>query len=374
MRLTIGFDGKFLPRNAGSGSMSGNGVHARELLSHLLSMDRENRYRVYLPMRSADDRLPEGCDPVRLPGYARSSMLRNVFAYRAELSRRPVDVLLCFYHVPLGTRCRTVLLLPDVFWVAHPEWLPWWMAFPRAVSVRRSVAAADRIVTTTRFSRDEIVRLFGVPESRIAIVPHGVRADFRERMPQQRIEAVKEKIGTGAEYVLSVNDIHPRKNLVGLVEAFSSLKSRTGLPHRLVVAGRTLWRYPEFFDAVERSRWRSDIVLAGYVDAQDVIPLYQGASLFVYPSYYEGWGLQVHEAMSAGVPLAIANNTTMPEISGGAAGEFDPYDVEEMAQCMIRILGDADLRASMVRRGLEEVMKYSWEAAARRTLDVCLAA
>ncbi|MFT4583123.1 MAG: glycosyltransferase involved in cell wall biosynthesis [Gammaproteobacteria bacterium] len=372
MSITIGFDGKFLPGDAGSGALSGNGVHSRELIQHLLEIDHANNYRVYLPGLQDSESYPSNCTTVQLPRYARSSTLRNTFAYAWELHRRPVDVLLSFYHVPMGVKCRTVLLLADVFWLAHADWLPKRMAIPRTISVKRSVAAADRIITTTQFSRSEIVRLLGVPESKISVVPHGIRTNFQKKSTPEIIEAVKQKLGTGDNYVLSVNDIHPRKNLVGLIEAFGLVKARTGIPHKLVLAGRTLWDYPEFFAAVAQSAWSDDIIVTGYIASEDVAPLYHGAQLFMYPSFYEGWGLQVHEAMSAGIPIAIANNTTMPEISGGAAAEFDPHNVEEMADCMERILSDGELRSEMTRKGHEQVKNFSWESAARKTLAACL--
>lgn len=372
MSLTIGFDGKFLAGDAGSGALSGNGVHARALITHLSEIDKRNRYRIYLPGRPDASSYPPHCKLVELPRYARSSTLRNLFAFGWELSRRPVDVLLSFYHVPVAVRARRVLLLADVFWLAHADWLPKRMALPRTLSIRRSVAAADRIITTTAFSKSEIVRLLDVDDTKIVIVPHGIRNSLSEKPAEERLVKVRSKFDTGDQYVLSINDIHPRKNLVGLVEAFTKMKARTGAPHKLVLAGRTLWPYPEFFAAVENSTARDDIVITGYVDAEDVAPLYHGAALFVYPSFYEGWGLQVHEAMSAGVPVAIANNTTMPEISGDAAKQFDPYDVNEMSDVIERVLEDEALRISMVQKGFQQIRHYSWERAARETLSACL--
>ena len=111
--------------------------------------------------------------------------------------------------------------------------------------------------------------------------------------------------------------------------------------------------------------------MLGYVPSEDVLALYQGAALFVYPSFYEGWGLQVHEAMIAGVPTAVANNTTMPEIAGDAADTFDPYDVDDMSRSMERVLTDTSLRDRLVERGHRRVKLYSWRDAAQATLAVC---
>src|SRR5688500_19577481 len=129
------------------------------------------------------------------------------------------------------------------------------------------------------------------------------------------IVRVRRNDGIKLNFILSINEIHPLKNRVGLVRAYDLARAAAGFPHQLVFVWRTLCKYPEFFDTVNASPYRRDIVLPGYVPGEDIPALYQGATLFVYPSFYEGWGLQVHEAMAAGTPVAIANNTSMLEIA-----------------------------------------------------------
>ncbi|MGH6850674.1 MAG: glycosyltransferase family 4 protein [Methylocella sp.] len=371
MALTVGYDGKFLWQGKRFGSRSGHGIHARQLLKEMLECWPQGRFKVYtLDGELGIDHRPN-CQVVTLPRYARSSFLRNLIAYPIELERHPVDVLLSFSTLPAYAPCKTVLLLADVFWLANPGWLPPHIALPRTLATRSSVKRADRIVTTTEFSRREIMRILQVPSEKIVVVPHGVRTEFTERLSAARISDVCTRYGIGQPYILSLNDIHPRKNLEGLVEAFGRLKSRSGLPHQLVIAGRSLWPYPEFYRRVESSQFADDIRVLGYVPSEDVLALYQGAGLFVYPSFYEGWGLQVHEAMIAGVPVTVANNTTLPEIAGDAADTFDPHDIGDMSQSMERILTDTALRDTLIVRALERVKRYSWREAAEATVAAC---
>jgi glycosyltransferase involved in cell wall biosynthesis len=371
MDLTVGFDGKFLWEGQSFGSRSGHGVHARFLLEAMLECCPRGLVRPYLiGDGSAIERRPN-CQPILLPRYARNSTLRNLIAYPVELTRRPVDVLLAFSTLPAYTPCRTVLLLADVFWLAHPGWLPPHIAWPRTLAVRSSVRRADRIVTTTEFSRHEITRILHVPPEKIVVVPLGVRTEFAERLSSEKIVEVLTRYNIEQPYVLSLNDIHPRKNIDGLVAAFGVLKERSGLPHQLVVAGRSLWPYPEFTRRVEESRFAGAIKALGYVSTEDVLALYQGADLYVYPSFYEGWGLQVHEAMMAGVPVAVARDTSMSEIAGDAADTFDPHDVDDMSRSMERILTDPALRNRLIARGFEQVRRYSWREAAETTLRIC---
>jgi glycosyltransferase involved in cell wall biosynthesis len=371
MALTVGYDGKFLWRGMNYGSRSGHGVHARQLLKEMLERWPHGRFRVYALDDDPGIDHRSNCQVVTLPRYARSSFLRNLIAYPIELERHPIDVLLSFSTLPAWAPCKTVLLLADVFWLANPGWLPPYAAIPRTWAIRNSVKRADRIITTTEFSRREIMRILHAPSEKIVVVPHGVRAEFAQRLSTARIADVRTRYSIRQPYILSLNDIHPRKNLEGLVEAFGHLKSRSGLRHQLVIAGRPLWPYPELYRRVASSQFADDIRVLGYVPSEDVLALYQGADLFVYPSFYEGWGLQVHEAMIAGVPVTVANNTSMSEIAGDAADTFDPHDADDMSQSMERILTDRSLRDTLVARGRERVKRYSWSASAEATLAVC---
>ncbi|HVN90484.1 MAG TPA: glycosyltransferase family 1 protein [Candidatus Binataceae bacterium] len=371
MSLSIGYDGKFLWQGKSFGSRSGHGVHARHLLESMTEQSPRSDFVVFALDTKIGMDLHPNCKVVTLSRLARSSFFRNLIAYPLTLRHVPVDVMLAFSTLPSFVACKTVLLLADIFWLANPGWLPPHIAIPRTIALRRSVKRADRIITTTEFSRREIMRILKVPAEKIVVVPHGTRTEFAERLAPIRINSILDQYHIKAPYILSLNDIHPRKNLGGLVEAFNRLKARTRLPHQLVIGGRTLWPYPEFHQRVARSRFARDIRVLGYVPTQDVLALYQGSDLFVYPSFYEGWGLQVHEAMIAGVPIAVANNTTLPEIGGNAVESFDPHNPDDMSHAMEKVLVDRDLRDSLITKGYERVKLYSWQDAANRTLSVC---
>lgn len=369
--MRIGYDGKFLWQGRTLGSRSGHGIQTRELLDGLLAQGDEHEFRVYLLHAESGLTHRGNLSSVVLPRIARSSAVRNLVTYALELRRSPVDVLLSYSVVPKFLPCPSVLILDDISFIAHPEWIPKRYSIPRLFATRGSVKRATRIVTATNFTKRELVRRLGVAEERVDIVPFGMRESFLEPVDAGSIEAVKRKHGISRPYILSINDIHPRKNLDGLVDAFRRLKEDAGVDHQLVLVGRTLWSYPGLFEKIEASRSREDIVVAGYVDARDLRPLYRGASLFVYPSFYEGWGLQVHEAMSSGIPVAVSRDSAMSEISGGAACEFDPYDPADMSACMHRLLSDPALCESCVEAGLRHVRNFSWDAAARSTLEIC---
>ena len=369
--MRIGYDGKFLFKDAQFSSKSGYGVAAVETLRQILARDRASDFSVYLIAPDRDLPRQDNASYVVLPGLARSSLLRNLVAYPVELARRPVDVMLSYTTLPAFLRCRSVLILADIFWMANPQWLPRRFAVPRTLATRASARRADRIVTHTEFSKREMVRHLGVPEDRIIVLPLGVRNTQGERVAPDVVERVCRKYGIAQDFILSINEIHPRKNLVGLIRAYDRARAAARFSHQLVLVGRTLWKYPEFFATVNESPYRNDIVLPGYVPREDIPALYQGATLFVYPSFYEGWGLQVHEAMCAGTPVAIANNTSMPEVAGSAAAAFDPYDVADMADCIRHLVENRERRTTMVAKGFEQVKRFSWDHMARGMLEIC---
>lgn len=368
--MRIGFDGKYLATEKFHAARSGHGVHARELLKHLMQLDDDNQYTVYLlepapwlpPKRNVATKL--------LPGVSVNRYLRNAVVFPLELVRHPVDVLCAFTAAPLFSRGKIVLHIADVFWFPHPEWLPPGLATAMRLATRLSVRRAHTVVATTEFTRREILRHVDVPADKVRVVPHGMREDFFERVEPGEIRRVRERFGLRDAYILSLNDIHARKGQAELVAAYERLRRRYDVRHQLVLAGRQIREYPELAGRLAASPYRDDIVLPGYVPSSDVRPLYQGASLFVYPSYYEGWGFQVHEAMASQVPVAVANRSTLPEIAGTAAVTFDPADPDAMADALAPTLLDATRRDALIAAGCQQARKFSWAESARQLLGI----
>lgn len=369
--LHIGLDGKYLTPNSTYGSRSGNSVHAKQLLQQFMALDPVNRFTVYtIGSRPPID--DTGNFTFRtLSALSESSYVRYGIEYPLRLLRHPVDVLISFYVLPPMTRCRHVLCLPDVSWIVHPEWFPRKVALAMGLATRISVKRADRIVAVSHHTKKEIIRHLGVPEEKIVVIPHGMPERFLERMAPEVVEAVKARYGIGGAYILSINDIHPRKNIEGLLDAFLYLNRTHAIPHYLVLVGQSLWQHDGRFQEVLKGEFGHRIVMTGYVPDEDIRPLYQGASVFVYPSFYEGWGLQVHEAMASGVPVAISNRSSLPEVAGDAALQFDPSDSRQMGEVIHTILSDPALQASLVEKGRQQIQRFSWRESARAMLELC---
>lgn len=228
---------------------------------------------------------------------------------------------------------------------------------------------ADRILTASEHSRKDISRLLRVPEEKVVVTYYGVEAAFQLRDRSQCFKRVDTKYRTSDKYVISVGELHPGKNFVRLIEAFSSLKARS-LPHKLVIVGKKGWKYEQIFGAVRGLGLQDEIIFTGYVPEEDLPLLYGGAELCVYPTLYEGFGLPAMEAMACGTPLVASNVSSLPEVVDDAGILFNPYNVDEIAEAIYEVLDNEELRRELIRKGLKRAKKFSWKKTATETLEV----
>lgn len=188
-------------------------------------------------------------------------------------------------------------------------------------------------------------------------------------LEEVNITKVLKKYKINQPYILYVGSFDARKNLLGLLNAFSKLRQH--LPAwKLVIVGARKWKSTPVFEVVQRLQLEEYVHFTGFVEEADLPALYNGADLFVFPSLYEGFGLPVLEAMACGIPVVTSNTSSLPEVAGDAALLVDPMDVEAIAAAMQQVLSDPGLAAELRRRGLEQASKFSWERTARETLAV----
>ena len=274
-------------------------------------------------------------------------------------ARHEVDVLYC----PNGNgplheiSCPVVMCVADVNaqrGLSSPV-----QRLYRKATVPRAATVADALVTISEFSKGEIVEVMGVSPERIRTVYYGIDPLFRSGDPGDPIDLPE-------EYILFVGAMNPRKNVERLVRAFDLMKRRTDLPHELVLIGpqnKTVFRNLE----IEAT---GDIVLPGFVSKEELKFAYDNASLFAYPSLYEGLGLPPIEAMACGTPVVSSNVTSLPEVVGDAGELVDPTDTEAITRGMERVLTDEGYRCSLVERGYDRSERFTWERAGEQASSV----
>jgi glycosyltransferase involved in cell wall biosynthesis len=224
---------------------------------------------------------------------------------------------------------------------------------------------AKTVVTVSQFSKNDILIHYKVNAAKIEVVYNGVKDVFHPLSFDEK-EVVKEKYTQGKEYFLYLGAIQPRKNLVNLLKAFSIFKKRLQSNMKLIVAGRLAWKNEAFLQLIKTYKYRSDIILTGYIPQEEVPLLVGAAYAMVYPSFFEGFGVPVAEAMKCQVPVLTSENTSMQEVAGEAGLYFDPGDYAGISDKMMLIYKDENLRKQLIEKGKLLAGKYDWRTSAEQ--------
>ncbi|MHC4597622.1 MAG: glycosyltransferase [Planctomycetota bacterium] len=351
---------------------AGIAVYTRSLLREFASLAPHHRYFLYStkPFESPAagpfvPRIGRGLTARKGSLWMQITVPRLCMRDRIDLFWSPLQTL----PVALPRAVPAVLTVHDfVQYVA-----PGSMRFGNWVLLRLLAPAswrrADVFLTGSRHS-ENLLRKFNGADADVHVIPHGPMAHAAPPTAEAARERVRTAFGVDGPYLLTVGTIEPRKNLSTLVRAVADLARKGALSHRLVVAGSPGWKTRDVYRTVEASGAASRVVFTGAVSDEDLVHLYAGADLFVFPSLYEGFGLPVLEAMALGVPVIVSRSSSLPEVVGDGGILFDPGEAGELAASIERVLSDARLRADLVRRGKSQASRFGWEKAASKTLEV----
>ncbi|MCA1556314.1 MAG: glycosyltransferase family 4 protein [Acidobacteria bacterium] len=352
--------------------LAGNETYITNLIEALAALDAVNRYTLYVTKRSAVERFsgrwPHVLVRRTLP---HTPLVRIPITFPLELRRHPADVLHVQFTAPPFAPCPVVATIHDLSFEHLPETFKRRSWMQLRLTVRRTAHTAAHIITPSEFSRRDLIETYGIAPERVSVTPYAAAPHFRPA-PTDSVAEVKRRYGIGGEYLLAVGSIQPRKNLVRLIRAYSDLhrrRSQAKLP-QLVLVGKRAWLYGETLRAVEQSGVASNVIFTNYVPGHDLPALYTGALCFVYPSYFEGFGLPPLEAMQCGAPVITGDRTSLPEVVGDAGVLVNPFDTDALGAAIARVIDDDELRARLRTRGLERAALFSWRETARKTFEV----
>ena len=286
------------------------------------------------------------------------------------LKRQGVNLL--FSPCNIGPRFLSVPLvitLFDLHWLRFPElFSPLRLAYLRR-ALTWSARKAEAVLTISENSKKDLINLLSVPEEKITVTYVGLDPLFREIPEKSELQELRRRYGLKDRFILSVGQLHKRKNIPGLLQAYQRLAAHSPLNVQLVLAGGEGDGAAEVREAV-RQIGRDRVVFTGCLPDEDLLRFYHAAECLVYPSFYEGFGLPVLEAMACGCPVITSNSSSLPEVAGGAALLIDPHRIETITEALVSLLANPVLSQSLIQKGLEQARKFTWEAAARRTLEV----
>ncbi|MFZ2898263.1 MAG: glycosyltransferase family 1 protein [Saprospiraceae bacterium] len=266
-------------------------------------------------------------------------------------------------YCSLRTSRPTALVMHDVAYVHFPGYIPWLSRQYYRYFMPRYLRRAERVLTVSEFTRQDLVRSLGIPAEKISVAYNGPREVFRP-LPEDARRDIRDRFAAGAPYFLYIGAIHPRKNVPRLIRAFDRFKSETGAPHQLLLAGRWAWQTGEVRSAWEGARFRDQIQFLGYLDDAELAKVLGAAAALAYVSLWEGFGLPVLEALYAEIPVIFANTTSLPEVAGDAGLPVDPFSEESIAAAMARLSSEPALAADMIEKGREQRQQFDWDRTA----------
>lgn len=337
---------------------TGTERYSREIIRAMLDAAPEHRFRLYTRHGS-----PDASGVVEHVRIDQRRLWTHIGLAR-ELRRRPPAALYVPAHVlPVSCawefkRVRKVVMLHDVgfryFPGAHPVRHRLYLEFSTWFAVRY----ADVVLALSEHTRQDLIRLFGAPPDKVRAAPPGLPA-------LQVSDSFKRSDLSDISYALFIGTQQPRKNLVRLIEAWA----RLGGDAALLIAGKRGWGGDDLRARARALGIAGRVRFVGFVDEAEKAALLRGARAVVVPSLYEGFGLPVLEAQSAGVPVACSNTSALPEAAGDGALQFNPLDVDDMAAAIRRVMSDEPLRVRLVEAGRRNLMRFDWARSARAVLD-----
>lgn len=375
--MRIGIDCRTI-LNPGSGEGAGVGHYTHFLVNELLALDKKNTYVLFFDSRLRDihvfarpnvvlRRFPFSTYRKFLPfTYSHMLVAAALLKERLDVFHNPANVL------PLTYRRPSVITIHDLAIYKNPSWFPG-QVFSRHLLVPQSVKKAKAIIAVSESTKRDLRELFSTPGKKIRVIHEGVDVQPINVKSKKSSTNVHEKFHIRKRYLLFVGTLEARKNLVRLVQAFGRLLETSGKALddvTLVLAGNRGWKSEEVFNQIKELHLEHRVKWTGYVTQNEKLALMRGATAFVFPSVYEGFGLPVLEALALGVPVVTSEVASLPEVAGPAARYVNPEEVNDIREGLSDVLTDQRLRTRLHEAGPKQAKRFSWQKCAAETLAV----
>ncbi len=348
--------------------LTGNEAYVRNLLDGFEELNEDSEFLAYVSAPGAERLVPARFETRTISG---NPFVRLGYDLSRKLRQDKADLVHVQFTGPIACPVPVVVSVHDVSFLEHPEFFTRARRLQLQYTVKRTVQSASRVLTLSEFSRQGIARAYDMDPARIAVVPAGVSRAFRPQPRQHAKAFVEGRFKVPGPFILTVGDLQPRKNQIGLIRAFEELLcAHPDLPHYLVLVGKETWFAPHVHQAAKKSLVKDRIHFTDYVNEKELLQLYSACDIFVFPSFYEGFGLPILEAMACGRAVACSNSSAMPEVADSAGLLFNPESTSEMVRAMRDLLLNPELRQRMERLGQQNAAQFSWARTAQMTIEV----
>lgn len=349
------------------GSIAGKGRYVAELVKAIAVLDKTNTYYLYTKQPITVS-LPENMQQVLIGG---APGLKQVWL-ALDAKKRDCDIL----FAPTGYLPLVFSLIPSVVTIhdlalfvtkdAKPA-LKTYIA--ETLLMRVAITKSKEIIAVSESTKNDLVKIFNIDPQKITVTPLGY--DSTTYTPKnQGDETVLKEYKLSPDYLLFLGTLEPRKNIVGILHAYSQLSPELQAKHKLVIGGKKGWFYEEIFATVTALKLEKQVQFLGRVPDEHLPALYRQAKVFVFPSFYEGFGLPPLEALASGTPVISADNSSLPEVIGKGGLLVDPHNISALVDSMKTILTDKEVYKKLKEESVKQAAKFSWSATAQATLSV----
>lgn len=367
--MRIGIDATSLCRK-----LTGIEYYTLNLLKNILKIDGQNEYIIFFrkeihpELKQFEGRAKFFVCPVNNRIFCEQVWLPYViWKEKTDISHFPA-----FPPGMLNFKKQIITLFDAVIW-KHPETLSLKAKFYLKPLIKLATKRASKILTVSESSKKDIATLSKILLEKVKNTGMAVGEIFRAINNKILLQEVQKKYDLNTKFILSVCSLEPRKNIINLLKAYEYLRMRhPGIPHKLVLTGRKAWGKNPISKEIKELKLKNDVIMTGYVSAEDLVCIYNLAEIFVFPSFYEGFGLPPLEAFACGTPVVSSNASSLAEVLGNAAFLVNPYDYKEIAEAINILISDPELRRRLIERGRERVKEFSWEKVAKKTLKIYL--
>ncbi|MCC6263880.1 MAG: glycosyltransferase family 4 protein [Bryobacterales bacterium] len=347
---------------------TGNEVYVRSLLRHFVELEPRNDYLAYVSSKISASDVPGA---VKTRRVASNPFVRLGHQLGSHLREDRPDLVHVQYTAPLRCPVPIVVTVHDVSFLKHPDFFSPFRQKQLALTVAHTVQRAARIITCSEFSRQAIAAAYNLDPETIRVAHNAAAPGFHPADGHRAKAIVRERYGISAPFLLCVGNLQRRKNQLGLIQAYESLiQAHPEFEQDLVFVGKDTSQSGEIRELARKSSVRQRIHFAGFVPDELLPAFYNAADLFVFPSFYEGFGIPLLEAMACGRPIACSNCTAMPEVTGKTAVLFDPSSKQSIGQALHDMLANLDLCQKLGEAALHRSRSFRWDATARTVLNV----
>lgn len=359
---------------------TGVGYYAKNLVHALAKVDTENDYLLYgifydcFPKHWKQAPIPKSPNFRLHQKNSLSWFVRKRWENGGKHKEKllgGIDILhSTAFTMPPVSKTNVVVTIPDLSCFIFPQFHTEANYQFVTRNVHQAARRANLIISISETTKKDIKRYLHIPDEKIEVTYLAASDIFLNPCPPNSIEAMKTRYPITKPYFLSVGSLEPRKNLASALIAFKALLEIKKIDYQFVIVGGKGWKNEAFYRLLNKLRIDDHLVFAGYVSEKDLPALYQGAEAFIYPSFYEGFGLPVLEAMASGTPVITSNISSLPEVAGDAAILINPNEIFELYEAMEAIVTNPSLREELKAKGLEQSKKFTWEKTARQTLEI----